>query len=150
MATFDELLEQLKSKAVRVFLLDKHYEVNKRDYYQFIRYYWLDENNVLKSESVIIHVLVKEDNTEEAYWKGKIPSILIQTPSSTLQDKVEQYAKNNISNFVGLNPVTVDEIKGRGVFEVYIYDESSDSIVKKMVFVWKDQQGKIKCKEIKQ
>ena len=150
MATFDELLEQLRSKAVRVFLLDKHYEVNKRDYYQFIRYYWLDENNVLKSESVIIHVLVKEDNTEEAYWKGKIPSILMQTPSSTLQDKVEQYAKNNISNFVGLNPVAVDEVKGRGIFEVYIYDESSDSIVKKMIFVWKDQQGKINCKEIKQ
>ena len=150
MATFDELLERLKSKAVRVFLLDKHYEVNKRDYYQFIRYYWLDANNVLRSEAVIIHVLVKEDGTEEAYWKDKIPTVLTQAPTETFRDKVEQYAEKNLSNFVGLNPIAVDETRRRGVFEIYIYDKSSDSVVKKVVFIWEDKQGNINYKEIKQ
>jgi len=150
MATFNDLLKRLESKAVRVFLLERYNEVNGKDYYQFIRYYWVDRDGVLRSESAIIHVLVKEDGTEEAYWKDKVPTILRSTQIETFSDKIEQYAKNNISNFVGLNPIAVDDARKRGVFEVYIYDKSSDSVVKKVVFIWEDGQGNVNYKEIKQ
>ncbi|RLB80122.1 MAG: hypothetical protein DRH17_12540 [Deltaproteobacteria bacterium] len=152
MATFQELLKQLQKKAVRVFLLDKHYEVNKKDYYQAIRYYWVDENGILRSEAVIIHVLVKDDGTEEAYWKDRVPTILATSTTSptSFADEVEEYAKKNVSNFVGLNPIAVNDAKKRGLFEVFIYNPSTDQVEKKTVYVWKNKEGQLMYKVVKQ
>ena len=52
LATKNDLLKELESKAVRVFFLERHKEVNNQDYYEFYRYYWVNENNIIRSEAV--------------------------------------------------------------------------------------------------
>jgi len=149
MATKDELLKQLKEKALRVFFLEKHYEVNKKDYYEFYRYYYTDESGVLRSESVCIHVIVDEQGNENAYWKDRIPTVLLPRPvsfSSELQSKLEEVKKAK-----GLDAVTVetlDENNKVAILKVY-KSVDQDNVQEFRVAVWKDERGNWHHKVIK-
>ena len=153
MATYQELLDQLKNneKVVRVFELEVYKEVNQKDYYRFIRYYWLDQNGILRSESAIIHVIVDDKGNETAYWKDRTPTVLAQQQVQKMfADEVEEIAKAKLQNFVGLNPIAVNESKKQGIFELFLYDSANDRILKKTVFVWKDANGNLNYKDISQ
>lgn len=149
MPTKDDLLKQLKAKALRVFFLEKHYEVNKRDYYEFYRYYYTDENGVLRSESVCIHVIVDEQGNENAYWKDRIPTVL-QTVGekfgTELRSKLSEIKQNK-----GLDAITVESIdENNKVATLRAYKSiDQDSIQEFRVVVWKDGKGNWHYKIIK-
>ncbi len=149
MATKDELLKQLKERALRVFFLEKHYEINKKDYYEFYRYYYTDERGVLRSESVCIHVIVDEEGKENAYWKDKIPTILqsrTMSFSDELQSKLEEVKETK-----GLDAVTVetlDENNRVAILKVY-KSVDQDNVQEFRVVVWKDEKGNWHYKVVK-
>ena len=148
MVTKDELLKELESKAVRVFPLEKHTEVNGRDYYQFYRYYWIDESGVIHSEAVCIHVIVDESGNEQAYWKDRVPAIL-SAPSSTFASEIEALLDRNQQK-IGYSTYEMDVVdENRKVARVTLYFENQDGTVSgKKYLVWKDDAGQIRYRQL--
>jgi len=149
MATKDELLKQLNERALRVFFLEKHYEINKKDYYEFYRYYYTDERGVLRSESVCIHVIVDEEGKENAYWKDRVPVVLQTTPSlfsNELRNKLAEIKKAK-----GLDAVTIESIdEGNKVAILRVYKSvDQDNVQEFRIVVWKDDEGNWHHKLIK-
>ena len=149
MPSKEELLKQLESKALRVFFLEKHYEVNKRDYYEFYRYYYTDERGVLRSEAVCIHVIVDEQGNENAYWKDRVPVVLQTTPSlfsNELRNKLAEIKKAK-----GLDAVmieNIDENNKVAILKVY-KSVDQENVQEFRVAVWKDEQGNWHHKVVK-
>jgi len=149
MPSKEELLNQLKSKALRVFFLEKHYEVNKKDYYEFYRYYYTDENGVLRSEAVCIHVIVDDQGRETAYWKDRVP-VVLQTPpplfSNELRNKLSEIKKAK-----GLDAVTIESVdEGNKVAVLRVYKSVDQNNVQEFrIVVWKDDEGNWHHKLIK-
>ena len=148
MVTKDDLLKELESKAVRVFPLEKHTEVNGRDYYQFYRYYWIDGNDVIRSEAVCIHVVVDENGNEHAYWKDRVPTILTR-PTSTFTDEIENLLtqKQQEIGYVAYDVEAVND--RRQIARVILYFENQDGTLnEKKYLVWKDSSGKLQYKRL--
>jgi len=147
MTTLNDLVAKLEEKAVRVFELDKYTEVNGKDYYQFFRYYWQD-GNVLRSDVCCIHVLVDEQGNENAYWKDRVPSVLMPTPTRTFRETVEkeiskiQEDKPEIEKAV---IVECSEEKKYAVLRAFKYDSNTDKCREAKILVW-EKEGKLNYK----
>jgi len=149
MPSKEELLNQLKSKALRVFFLEKHYEMNKKDYYEFYRYYYTDENGVLRSEAVCIHVIVDEEGNENAYWKDRIPTVLksrLTSFSDELRSKIEE-----VKEAKGLDVITVENVDENNKVAILRVFKSVDqeNVQEFRVAIWKDKQGNWHHKVVK-
>jgi len=150
LATKNDLLKELESKAVRVFFLERHNEVNDRDYYQFYRYYWIDENNIIRSEAVCIHVIVDENGNEHAYWKDRVPTVLAaSSPSPSFTDEVESLLAENQEK-IGYTAYDVEMVNDRRrIAKVILYFENQDGTVsEKKYLVWKDVSGRMRYKRL--
>ena len=143
MATKEELKQQLEGneRVKRLIHLDTRQEANERDYYEVYRYYW-DDNGVLRSEAVIIHVLVDENGNEIAYWKDKIPTVLRPIPETTFRDELEQKIEQvkdqfNIENYF---IEQVDNRRQVATVTVYVTGDQ-DNVIETRLLVWKDKDG---------
>jgi len=141
MVTRDELLKQLQDKALRVFPLEKYVEVNGKDYYQFFRYYWQD-GNILRSDVCCIHVLVDEQGNEEAYWKDRVPSILMPTPTTTFRETVEKEISKIQTDRPEIEKAVImecNEEKKYAILRVFIYDGNTDECREAKILVWEKE-----------
>jgi len=141
MPTKKELLDQLKKKALRVLFLEKHYEVNKKDYYEFYRYYYTDERGVLRSEAVCIHVIVDEKGNEHAYWKDRIPTVLISRSATFLDELMNMLNKKKSE--IGFLTFMVDQVDENSRTAIVRTFKSVDqeAVQEIRIVVWKDDEG---------
>ena len=149
MPSKQELLDELQAKALRVFFLEKHHEVNNRDYYEFYRYYWADSNNIIRSEAVCIHVIVDDSGNEHAYWKDRVPSILATRPESTFSSEVERILAENQEK-IGYTAYDVEMVNDRRqLAKVILYFENQDGTVsERRYLIWKDASGSLRYKQL--
>lgn len=143
MATRDDLLKELENLAERVIVLNRYTEPNSKDYYDVIRYYWYDQSmGVLRSESVIIHVIVK-DGKEYAYWKDKIPTVIaLQNKEPTFTEELKPKL-DTIKLAKGIKAIvieTIDDENKTAILRAYVQSETGKYSEKKVV-VWKDESG---------
>ena len=148
MPSKQELLNELQAKALRVFFLERHHEVNSKDYYEFYRYYWAN-GNIIRSEAVCIHVIVDEDGNEHAYWKDRVPSILAARPESTFSSEVERILAENQEK-IGYTAYDVEMVNDRRqLAKVILYFENQDGTVsERRYLIWKDASGSLRYKQL--
>jgi len=144
LTTEEELVKELKAKALRVIKLETHDVPGTKDKYTFYTVYWL-EGEVVRSEATCIHV---DGETGNAYWKDRVPTILAP-PAIAFRDKVKAELKTFLDTHPEIETVNITSVNEEGKNAILqAFCEVGTESEEKRILVY-EKAGEMKFKLLK-